>query len=88
MPLASLFGVAGVFELILGALIAVGRLARVAAFLAGGQMATAYFIDRFPHGFWPIQNNGEEAVFYCFFFLCMLTQGAGITSVDGAQGKG
>ena len=51
-------------------------------------MATAYFIDRFPHGFWPIQNNGEEAVFYCFFFLCMLTQGAGIWRVDGAKEKG
>jgi len=63
-------------------------LAGYAAFLARGQMAAAYFIERFPHGFWPIQNNGEEAVFYCFVFLYMATRGSGIWSVDGAKEKG
>jgi len=51
-------------------------------------MAAAYFIGHFPHGFWPTQNNGEAAVFYCFAFLYMATQGAGIWSVDGAKKKG
>jgi len=88
VPLASLFGVAGMIELILGALITVGWLAGYAAFLASGEMAAAYFIGHFPHGFWPIQNKGEEAVFYCFVFLYMATQGAGIWSVDGAKEKG
>ena len=88
VPLASLFGVAGVLELILGALITVGWLTGYAAFLASGEMAAAYFIGHFPHGFWPIQNNGELAVFYCFMFLYMATQGAGIWSVDGAKKKG
>ena len=88
VPLTSLYGVAGVLELILGALIAVGWLARAAAFLASGQMAAAYFTDHFPQGFWPIQNNGEEAVFYCFVFLYMATQGAGIWSIDAAKEKG
>jgi putative oxidoreductase len=84
VPSASLHGAAGVLELVLGALIAAGWLAGYAAFLASGQMAAAYFIDHFPRGFWPIQNNGEESVFYCFVFLYMATQGAGIWSVDGA----
>jgi len=88
VPLASLLGVAGVLELVLGALVAIGWLAGYAAFLASGEMAAAYFIGHFPHGFWPILNKGEEAVFYCFVFLYMATQGAGIWSVDGAKGKG
>jgi len=88
VPLASLFGVAGVIELILGALVTVGWLAGYAAFLASGEMAAAYFIGHFPHGFWPLQNQGEEAVFYCFAFLYMATQGVGIWSVDGAKAKG
>jgi len=88
VPLASLFGVAGVLELILGALVAIGWLAGYAAFLASGEMAAAYFIAHFPHGFWPIQNGGVQAVFYCFVFLYMATRGAGIWSVDGANKKG
>ena len=51
-------------------------------------MAAAYFIDHFPHGFRPIQNNGEEAVFYCFVFLHMATWGWGLWSVDGEKEKG
>jgi putative oxidoreductase len=88
VPLVSLFGVAGVLELILGALVTFGWLAGYAAFLASGEMAAAYFIGHFPHGLWPLQNKGEEAVFYCFVFLYTATQGAGIWSVDGAKGKG
>ena len=88
VPLASLLGVAGVLELILGALVSVGWLAGYAAFLASGEMAAAYFIAHFPQGFWPIQNHGEAAVFYCFVFLYMATQGAGIWSIDGAKEKG
>lgn len=88
VPLASLYGVAGVLELILGALITVGWFAGYAAFVASGEMAAAYFIAHFPQGFWPIQNKGVEAVFFCFVFLYMASQGAGIWSIDGAKGKG
>jgi putative oxidoreductase len=88
VPLASLLGVAGVLELILGALVTVGWLAGYAAFLASGEMAAAYFIAHFPQGLWPFQNKGEEAVFYCFAFLCMATRGAGIWSIDGAKEEG
>lgn len=87
VPLASLLGVAGLLELILGALVVIGWLAGYAAFLASGQMAAAYFIAHFPQGFWPIQNGGVQAVFYCFLFLYMATQGAGIWSIDGAKEK-
>ena len=83
-PLSSLFGVAGTIEMITGLLITIGFLAGYAAFIASGQMAAAYFIGHFPNGFWPIENKGEEAVFYCFVFLYMATRGAGIWSIDGA----
>lgn len=83
--LSSLFGVAGTIELITGLLIAIGLLAGYAAFIASGEMAAAYFMGHFPNGFWPIENKGEEAVFYCFVFLYMATRGAGIWSIDGAR---
>ena len=84
---SSLFGVAGTIELITGLLIAAGLLTGYAAFIASGEMAVAYFIGHFPTSFWPIENKGEEAVFYCFVFLYMATRGAGIWSIDGVRGQ-
>jgi putative oxidoreductase len=50
-------------------------------------MAVAYFIGHFPKSFWPLENEGELAVLFCFIFLFMATQGSGIWSVDGARGR-
>lgn len=85
-PIFSLLGIAGLIELIVGALIAIGLFSVPAAFIASGQMAAAYFIGHFPMGFWPIQNDGVEAVLYCFVFFYMATRGAGIWSADCARG--
>ena len=82
VPLLSLLGIAGLIELVTGALIAVGFAAGTAAFIASGQMAVAYFAGHFPAGSWPIQNNGELPVLYCFVFLYIATHGPGIWSVD------
>ena len=84
VPLMSLFGLAGVIELVGGFLIVIGFFTRAAAFLASGEMATAYFMMHFPHGFWPIQNRGEIVVLFCFVFLYLAASGAGPWSVDGA----
>ena len=84
-PLLSLLGIAGLIELVAGAMIAAGLFTTRAAFIASGQMAVAYFIGHLPMGFWPIQNNGAEAALFCFVFLYMATRGAGIWSVDGAR---
>jgi putative oxidoreductase len=75
---------AGVIELGCGLLIAIGLLAGIAAFLASGEMAAAYFIAHAPRGPLPIQNQGELAVLYCFAFLYIAARGAGWLSVDGA----
>jgi putative oxidoreductase len=82
-PLMSLLGVAGIIELVLGALITIGFLTSYAAFIASGEMAVAYFMAHYPKSFWPLENQGEPAVLFCFVFLYIATQGAGIWSVDG-----
>ena len=84
-PLLSLLGIAGLIELVTGALITIGFAAGTAAFIASGQMAVAYFAGHFPAGSWPIQNDGELSVLYCFVFLYMATRGSGIWSVDSAR---
>jgi putative oxidoreductase len=70
-------GLAGLIELIGGLLIALGVLAHYAAFIASGEMAFAYFMRHAPRGFWPIENDGELTVLYCFTFLYIAARGAG-----------
>ena len=73
---------AGVIELGGGLLIAVGLFTAVAAFIASGEMAVAYFTVHAKGGFWPILNGGELAVLYCFVFLYIVWQGSGRFSLD------
>jgi len=81
-PLASLPGLSGLIELVCGLLIAVGFLTGIAAFIASGEMAAAYFMAHAPGGFWPIVNKGEPAVVYCFVFLFIAAHGSGRLSLD------
>jgi len=81
-PLESMLGAAGVIETIGGALIILGLFTRPVAFLLAGEMAVGYFRTHAPRGFWPLQNGGELAVFYCFFFLWLCSAGAGPWSLD------
>ena len=81
-PLASLMGLAGVIELAAGLLVMFGLLAGLAAFLASGQMAFAYFLRHAPRSGWPIENEGELAALFCFVFLFISARGAGIWSLD------
>ena len=82
VELTPLLVTAGVIEMVCGTLILVGFLTRPAAFLASGEMAFAYFHSHFPHGFWPIQNQGQPAVLFCFIFLFLAANGGGLLSVD------
>jgi putative oxidoreductase len=86
VPLGSLLGLAGLIELGAGLLITVGWWAGSAAFLASGEMATAYFLRHAPRSFWPLQNSGERAVLYCFVFLYVASRGAGCWSLDRLRG--
>ncbi|MDQ3673908.1 MAG: DoxX family protein [Gemmatimonadota bacterium] len=80
-PLMSQFGLAGSIELVCGLLVAIGPLTSIAAFIASGQMAAAYFIAHAPQGPVPIQNGGELAVLYCFLFLYIASRGGGTLAV-------
>jgi putative oxidoreductase len=82
MTASTLIMTAGIIEFVGGLLIAIGLLTRVAAFIASGEMAVAYFKSHAPQGPWPIQNKGEAAVFYCFVFLFIAAHGAGRYSLD------
>jgi putative oxidoreductase len=73
---------AGVIELGGGTLVALGLFTRIAAFVASGEMAVAYFLRHAPHGFWPIVNKGELAVALCFVFLFIAAHGSGRYSLD------
>ena len=84
VPLASLMGVAGVIELVGGLMIALGFFAGFAAFIASGEMAVAYFKAHAPQGPWPILNEGELAVLYCFVFLYIATRGSGRYALDAS----
>ena len=77
--------VAGWIELITGLLIAIGLFTGIAAFLASGTMAAAYFMAHASGGFWPTVNQGETAVLYCFAFLYMAARGSGRVSLDGMR---
>ena len=83
-PLPPLLMVAGGIELVCGFLIVIGFFTGIAAFIASGEMAAAYFMGHAPHGFWPIENQGELAVLYCVVWLFVAAHGAGIWSVDNA----
>ena len=81
----------GWIELAGGFMIALGLLTRVAAFLASGMMAVAYFMVHAKGDFFPIVNKGELAVVYCFVFLFIFFYGGGRLSIDaliGGRGKG
>lgn len=82
VPVASLLGVAGLLELIGGGMLILGLLTRPAAFILAGEMAVAYFMQHSPHGFWPVANQGEPAVLYCFTFLFFAVAGGGVWSLD------
>ncbi|MGO8197612.1 DoxX family protein, partial [Rhizobium ruizarguesonis] len=65
-PLPTIMIIAGAIEVITSALMLVGFQTRVAAFIASGEMAAAYFMGHMPYGFWPALNMGEVAILFCF----------------------
>lgn len=82
VPLFGLMGAGAVIELVTGTLIMLGLFTRPAAFIAAGQMAVAYWMFHAPSGFYPILNQGELAILYCFVFLYIAAAGPGAFSLD------
>jgi putative oxidoreductase len=84
--LSPLMAAAGTIELVCGLLILFGFFASIAAFIASGEMAFAYFLGHFPSAFWPHTNMGEPAVLLCFLFLYIAAKGSGLWSLDSLRG--
>lgn len=74
---------AGPIELVGGLLVMIGLFTRPAAFLSSGLMAFAYWMGHGTKALLPVLNGGELAALYCFLFLFIAAQGAGMWSVDG-----
>ena len=53
-----------------------------AAIILAGNMAIAYFMAHAPKGFFPLLNDGELAIVYCFLFLYLWVAGGGEWSLD------
>ena len=81
-PLSPMILAAGTIELVAGTLIVLGFFSRIAAFIASGEMAFAYFIAHFPRNFYPAQNGGDAAILFCFLFLYMAAAGPGAFAVN------
>lgn len=63
----------------------IGAYTRIVAFILSGEMAFAYFIAHAPRSFFPLANQGELAIAYCFLFLYFAFAGGGPWSVDRAM---
>jgi putative oxidoreductase len=81
-PFTFPMGISGLIELVLGLMILIGLFTSIAAFIASGEMAVAYFMAHFPSHPLPIMNQGEAAVLFCFIFLYMAARGSGPLSLD------
>jgi putative oxidoreductase len=85
--LMSLLGLAGCIETFGGALICLGLFTQIAAFIASGEMAVAYFMVHYPRSIFPIINRGEVVVLFCFVFLYLAFAGGGPYSLDAVLRK-
>ena len=80
--LNTLRGAAGIIETVGGVLVVLGLFTRPVAFITSGEMAAAYFLNHQPRATWPVNNGGELAALFCFFFLYLSARGPGPWSLD------
>jgi putative oxidoreductase len=78
---------AAIFEVVGGPLLLVGLWTRPVAFILSGQMAVAYWVAHAPRSMYPVLNNGDAAILYCFLFLYIVFAGPGPWSVDAKMGR-
>ncbi|STZ76880.1 DoxX family protein [Bergeriella denitrificans] len=88
LQLASMYGVAGILEVVGGLLLLLGLFTRPVAFVLSGQMAAAYFIGHASSmPLVPFMNGGEPAALFCFIFLYIAAAGAGAWALDNQFNK-
>lgn len=77
VELFSIFGAAGLLEILGGLPLLVGLFTRPVAFVLAGQMAVAYWFFHAPSNFFPANNGGDAAILYCLLFLLFVFTGPG-----------
>jgi len=87
VDLQSLLGLAGGLEIVGGTLILVGLFTRPVAFVLSGEMAVAYFMSHAPRNIYPLLNQGEVPILFCFIYLYLAFVGAGPLSLDRLRKK-
>jgi len=80
--LDGLLRAAATIETVGGVLLIAGAYTRIVAFILSGEMAVAYFTAHAPQSFYPILNQGDTAVLFCFVYLYLVFAGGGAWSVD------
>ncbi|MFG2328383.1 DoxX family protein [Streptomyces sp. NPDC048604] len=73
---------AAVIQLVAGVLVLLGLGTRIAALLASGSMAYAYFVVHQPEALFPLQNGGESSAIFCWAFLLLVFAGPGALALD------
>jgi len=97
-PLPPLLMAAGAIELVGGALIVLGLFTKLAAFVASGETAVAYWgfhvfnvFHMMPPGtpvsIDPQVNHGEPAALYAVIFLYLAAAGGGAWALDNVMGR-
>ncbi|HHW7568154.1 TPA: DoxX family protein [Mannheimia haemolytica] len=84
VPLASIYGVGGILEIVGGIFFILGLFTRQTAFILSGMMAYAFFIIHGAQGnvLLPLLNGGELAGVYSVLFLTYIFIGGGKYSLD------
>jgi putative oxidoreductase len=78
----SLSWIAGLLEVVGGALLVAGLFTRPVALILSGEMAFAYWLAHAPKSPYPLLNGGDPAILYCFVFLYLAFAGGGPWSLD------
>ncbi|MBO1333097.1 DoxX family protein [Streptomyces sp. VRA16 Mangrove soil] len=79
---------AAVIQLVGGGLVLIGLGTRLAAFIASGSMAYAYFKVHQPSALWPMENGGEASVLFCWTMLLLVFTGSGALGLDRLFARG
>ena len=79
--------IAGWFEIIGGILLLLGGWTRWVAVLLSGEMAVAYWFYHAPQSPFPLVNQGEAAILFCFIFLMLAVVGPGKWSIDAYRAR-
>ncbi|MDO5073137.1 MAG: DoxX family protein [Neisseria animaloris] len=88
LQLMSIYGLAGILEVVGGTLLLLGLFTRPVAFILSGMMAVAYFMAHAAQApLLPLMNGGEPAALFCFIFLYIAAAGGGGWALDNKLGK-